>query len=738
MNGTGYEPVLAVEFREGIPAAAPVRVRARLVHAAPGAGGEGPLFDVDAGDVPSDGPAAGRLSVMLPHLADTEVEDQDWTLQVDIAGRPLSFELHPRRAVREATAHATRALEQSDPTWLDATSRASVEHVRDRLVAFVAEGDSDVGAQLDEARELANLTAALDQQRDPYVPTGPFADPAAFRTGAMRRAYLSPADGKPSEFAVYVPPDFSPERTYPLIVALHGMNGRPLEMVMWLFGHDDPARGGVWEDRHPIHDLPALEAIVVAPDGHFNTMYRDVGEEDVMRVVEWAMATYPIDPSRVTITGPSMGGIGAAACALHHPARFAAAEPLCGYHSYFVRGDIDGRTLRPWEKFLAEQRSNVFWAENGMYLPLYVVHGLRDLPEENSGVLIDRYDELHYVLKQEHPDLGHNVWQTTYQDLKGAAWLLSHKRPLHPRAIRFKTPRTRWADDDWVHVRELSSSDGWGEVIARIDPDNVVYVSAHGVAALALDRDIDRIDDAAPVSVHVDGRTLAFQAGEPIELHRGDTGWAAGARVHEGSYKHARVTGPIRDVFHDPILFVWGAGDPAQARANEEVARAWARVRWGVHVDYPIMSDAEFFAHGESLANDRALFLVGNARSNRAVRELEGAFPLRVDGEAILVGSQRIDTKEGSAGRSQLGAAFIRPNPRRPDRYVVVVEGVGALGTWRSLSLPDMLPDYVVYDKDVGPADGQLTLGAAQVRAGGFFGEDWNIRGPAPRALAGL
>jgi hypothetical protein len=69
---------------------------------------------------------------------------------------------------------------------------------------------------------------------------------------------------------------------------------------------------------------------------------------------------------------------------------------------------------------------------------------------------------------------------------------------------------------------------------------------------------------------------------------------------------------------------------------------------------------------------------------------------------------------------------------------VVVVEGVGALGTWRSLSLPDMLPDYVVYDEDVGSADGQLTLGAAQVRAGGFFGEDWDVRGPAPRAVAGL
>ncbi|HTB75255.1 MAG TPA: alpha/beta hydrolase-fold protein, partial [Polyangiaceae bacterium] len=256
------------------------------------------------------------------------------------------------------------------------------------------------------ARELDDLSGALEAEQDPYVGR-------TWRKGAMRRAYRSPADGKLSEFAVYVPPDFDPRRTYPLIVALHGMNGRPLEMIMWLFGFDDPDRDGNWEDRHPRRDLPPLEAIVVAPDGHFNAMYRDVGEDDVMRVVDWAMTTYPIDPSRVTITGPSMGGIGSAACALHYPARFAAAEPLCGYHSLFVRSDIGGRALHPWEKFIAEQRSNVFWAENGMYLPLYIVHGTKDLPEENSGVLIDRYGELNYDVTHEHPELGHNVWQST-------------------------------------------------------------------------------------------------------------------------------------------------------------------------------------------------------------------------------------------------------------------------------------------------------------------------------------
>src|SRR5258708_28508458 len=194
-----------------------------------------------------------------------------------------------------------------------------------------------------------------------------------------------------------------------------------------------------------------------------------------------------------------------------------------------------------------------------------------------------------------------------------------------------------------------------------------------------------RLDDAAPVSGGGEGDKLPFQGGEPIELH-GERQWKAGSARHEGPYKHGTVTGPIRDVFHEPLLFVWGSSDPAQARANEEVARAWAKVHAGVRVDYPLMSDADFYARGEPLANDHALFLVGNARSNRVVRELEPELPIRVDGSDIVLGSRRIGARDVPPHRSQLGASFVRPNPRRLDRYLVVVEGIGPLGTWRSLS----------------------------------------------------
>jgi hypothetical protein len=149
------------------------------------------------------------------------------------------------------------------------------------------------------------------------------------------------------------------------------------------------------------------------------------------------------------------------------------------------------------------------------------------------------------------------------------------------------------------------------------------------------------------------------------------------------------------------------------------------------------MSDREFFARGEVVASDRSLFLVGNARSNRVVRELEPHFPIRIDrADVVLLRSsddanspslERISSIASPSWASELGTMFIVPNPLRPSRYVVVVEGVGPFGTWRSQSLPDLLPDYVVFDGAVADSRGGSVLGAGKLRSGGYFTNDWRL-----------
>lgn len=691
-----YRPSLEVRFAEGAPRGVDLPVKVSL---------EG-TFDLDAGGVAVDGPVT-EVDVALPSVAPTS---KARALVADVAGHTFRAALPARPAEERALAHATSTLERVPPTapFLREGSRTSVAFLAARLARLLERGDEDGVALAAEAKELDELARAMDQGRDPFDG----------RTGPMRRALDTGHGSTPTELGLYVPRSYAPGsgRRYPLVVGLHGLNGRPVTVLRWIFGKDDPKMDTYWKDRH-LGELPEEEAFILAPNAYGNSMYREVGEDDVARVVAWAMRTFPIDPARVTITGPSMGGIGAAAIPLHSPEVYAASAPLCGYHSVFVRRDVAGKLLRPWEKFLAEERSNAEWADNGQHLPLFVVHGTRDLPVENSNVLIERYEKLKFSVRHEHPDMGHEVWRPFFEEMKGLEWLLAKRRDLHPRTIRFKTARTRFGSAAWVHVDELASEAGWGEVEARVQTRSKIRATTRGVEELRFERDPALVAPGA-VDVELDGARLSFDAGEPLVARRTGASWQKGGRADTAWVKRGRVTGPLRDPFHEPLLFVYADG--GEARVNEEVARAFARTRAGVELTYPVMSDTEFLARGEPLANDRALFLVGRTNQVAAALAQLRPFPVQIADGSVTLGGERFTGAE-------LGAAFVHPNPARPDRYVVVVAGADAPGTLRATSLPDLLPDFVVWDGAVAPARGQIVLGGGALRAGGFFGKDWSL-----------
>lgn len=712
LTASGYEPKVLVRFPDGSPVDVVGSMVARVVTRERELASTGPV------PLLAKAAARGEWELSLPALEGPlaeAVEDQLASVEVDVLGRSWRFPFPARRVTRAATRRALFALAAtpSDAPWLRRGSFASVEHLRRRLVDLVGRGDDDKDAQLREASDLESVAARLEANRDPFEG----------RTGFLRRAYRSPVDGELSPYALYVPPGYreGTKRSYPLIVALHGLNGKPMAMLRWFFGGDDPKRDQEWEDRHT-DGLAPLDAFVVAPAAHGNTMYRHLGQDDVLRVIDEVTELYPaIDRGRVSVTGPSMGGIGAAALALRMPDRFAAAAPLCGYHSVFVRRDVLGKALRPWERFLAEERSNASWAENGARTPMFIVHGTEDLPVENSGVLVERYEALKFPVVFEAPKLGHNVWQTTYEELKAAKWLMAHARDQHPRTVRFRTARTRDGRAAWVTVSELERPDSWAEVDARVVSRRSIAATTRGVGALELERDARLLDPAAPTSVTVDGQTFHVASDAPLAFHKNAGRWSAGVRPASATpRKQGTLTGPFRDVFHEPLLFVYGASDPLVARVNEDVARAFARVRGGVDVQYPILSDVEFVARGEPVGHSRPLFLVGTARSNLVLRALASELPIQVDERGISVGGRLVTNGERDAG-----TAFVFPNPKRPDRYVAVVSGMTALATYRALSLPDLLPDFVVYDERLKSARGQMILGSASVIAGGFFTRDW-------------
>lgn len=641
------------------------------------------------------------------------------TLRADVAGRRVESAFRPRKELRDAIEAVDAARTTVDgctgcaPIADDV--RATLAHLAARLAHQLATADIDLAAQDADAAELRAL--ATD------VAAG--IDPIAKLRGPHRLAHVARADGKPQEVAVYVPPSIdklSPGKKLPLYVGLHGMNGGDMAMLRVFFGGDDDKLTMAELDRRVSESgtVRDIDAFVVAPNGHGNAMYRQLGEVEVLDAIAWAMKRWPqIDPDRVYVTGFSMGGIGAASIPLHHPDLFAAAEPLCGYHDYGIRRDIAGRPHRPWEDFLIAERSNVRWAENGWRLPLHIVHGTIDVPEENSGRLIERYERLKFTVDHEHPKVGHDVWGLAYAKLRQLDWFRGRRRDPHPRRIVLETTRPRFGDDAWLHVEALARWDEWANVEATAEPGRV-SLTTKNVSALRLDRDAVRVG-AGKVRVTIDGAKIDFDAGAPIALHRVDKKWIAGADERATPRKSGTISGPIRDAWSEPLTFVYGASDPDQEVANRAVAEALASVRWGTDVSYPIVADTTI---DPEAAPKTSIVAIGNAKSNRLVRAYEASLPIRLEGDRVRVGDRLL------SGDGELGAAFVVPHPRagkEAPAYLVVVEGVTWRGTLRALSLPDLIPDFVVFDGRVAPSRGLPILTNGALLAGGFFDGDWKL-----------
>ncbi|MCA9593682.1 MAG: prolyl oligopeptidase family serine peptidase [Myxococcales bacterium] len=660
LDRDGYAPVVSVKAPRGVPRRADTKIKAEV-----SVDGGKPLYEVALGSLPLNAAGVYPLSARLPEVAEKEL-GRSLTVRVTVGGEALTRTLSTSK---DAVALVRRA-EKLSPQ--DATVKATLEWELAELGRTTTE------------RHLSALLDALERNEDPLS-----------TPGVRRLARRSKIDGAPDPMLVHVPARLDAKKRYPLVVALHGLNGTP-DGIMEAF---------LDSQSH----APQVDGFVLAPYAHGNAFYRGPGEQEVLDAIDWALATYPIDPDRVSITGVSMGGTGTAQVAFHHADRFSAAAPLCGYHSYWVRRDTSKRPLRPWERARMDHWSTTRFADNARHVPLWVAQGTKDFPLANSRVLVDRVKQLGYAITDEWPDTGHAVWKKTYAQKRLYPWLTRAKRPRAPSHVTLVTDSYAEGKSYWVRITQRKAG------IARVDAEaknpTRLEVTTENVDGLLIDR--DALSKDQPVDVVIDGATLRFDAA--IELARKDGKWQAGHAAPGKGDKRPGVEGPIRSVYDGPLAFVYGSGSPATRRANREVAEYFAHVVPGPDVDYPVLADYEVTGD-----EDRSLVLVGTPSDHRLLAGTQ--LPIRVHGGKLAIGAETF-AKAGT------GAIFVVPSPRREGRQWVVVTGVDAAGIWRALSLPALLPDFLVYDEGLALAAGEQVLGQAHVLAGGMFDEHWALPG---------
>lgn len=181
----------------------------------------------------------------------------------------------------------------------------------------------------------------------------------------------------------------------PLIVFLHGSGerGNNLEIV---------------KSHSPFtyKNLIKEPVAILAPQCPENTWWDTI---TVYALIKEIQAKYKIDPSRIYLTGLSMGGWGTLKLAMEHPEMFAAVVSVCAPTDRVMYANI-------------QQYKN---------LNIKIFHGGMDdvvLPENAFNF----YQALHPVNPSAEltifPNDNHNSWDSTYSNPKLYEWMLSKRK----------------------------------------------------------------------------------------------------------------------------------------------------------------------------------------------------------------------------------------------------------------------------------------------------------------------
>ena len=157
-------------------------------------------------------------------------------------------------------------------------------------------------------------------------------------------AHFDNEPGTRGGFSLYVPEYYTPDRAWPLVVAMHGGSGN--------------GRAFLWSW---LRDARSFGAIVISPTATGNTwalMGDDTDTPNLMRMLEYVRGNWNIDPARLLLTGMSDGGTFSYVSGLETASPFTHLGPIAASFHPMLAQMADDARLRG--------------------LPIYLVHGKLD------------------------------------------------------------------------------------------------------------------------------------------------------------------------------------------------------------------------------------------------------------------------------------------------------------------------------------------------------------------------
>ncbi len=271
-------------------------------------------------------------------------------------------------AVMEAAGTPDQALQAERSRlagWPDefAHLRAPLETASDAALAAFAKlravqhGNGDLFAVFRALRHASRAQEALYPLAAKLPPVSSFfVDPPLREDAGLEARLAEPAgehtgivhhDNEPGSrggFSLYVPEYYTPDRAWPLVMALHGGSGNG-RSFLWSWLRDARSHG----------------AILVAPTATGNTwalMGEDTDSPNLARIFEFVRGRWNVDPKRLLLTGMSDGGTFCYVTGLESASPFTHLAPVAA-------------TFHPLMAEMAD-------AERLRGLPIHIVHGRLD------------------------------------------------------------------------------------------------------------------------------------------------------------------------------------------------------------------------------------------------------------------------------------------------------------------------------------------------------------------------
>ena len=542
-------------------------------------------------------------------------------------------------------------------------------------------------------------------------------------TGLVVRGYRSSIDGSVQPYGLEIPEDFSPDRTTPLYVWLHGRGDKTTDMH---FIDQRQTRTG---------RIAPAGAIILHPFGRHCMGFKSAGEIDVLESIANLSRRCAIDPNRIVLMGFSMGGAGTWHIGAHYVDRWVAISPGAGFAETARYNKLTPET---YPASYVQQLWTLYdvpnYVRNLFNAPVVVYSGELDKQIQAARVMEEAYQKEGRVLPHViGPGMGHQYHPDSLkQIMKQMDEAVKKGLDQVPAEVRLQTRTLRYNRVHWVKATGLEEHWQDSRIDARMISREKIEVTTRNIRSFQL----SPFADMSAVNIFVDGKQVAYSGSDKPKdpgtaiLHKGTDGtfrWLGRAPTGD-LVKRPGLQGPIDDAFLSSFLVVTPSGKSSNPLVERWVQFELAHFlhRWeSLYRGSPrVKQDSEVTQ--DDLARHN-LVLWGTPESNSLVRRLareqgkpaSHPFPLKWSAKTVTLGTQKFRS-------DQHVPILVYPNPLNPDRYVVINSGpTHREGHDRTNSLQNpKLPDWAIIDLSEPPTN----LVPGKIVATGLFDESWQPR----------